>query len=85
MIRDKPSLINEDLIEKNDQFHSVPEGFEYLDLPLKKDVEPIKNFLIVDEPTWNYFYSKYLGTPLQRKTNENGDFELKFLSVKKFC
>ena len=44
----------------------MPEGYEYLDLPLKKDIEPSKDYIIVDEQTWTYFYQKYDGTTLTR-------------------
>lgn len=63
------------------EFHSASETHYYLDPPLK-DVQPVKDYILITQDVWQYFAEKYKGIEIRRVANEKGEFELKLISVK---
>ena len=69
--RSPPGEINIDIISPiiNEEYHPVPEGYGFLDFPLKPDVIPIKDYILVSQEFWDFFYDLYGGTILKRYSN----------------
>lgn len=47
-----------------------------------KDVQPIKDYILITQEAWHYFADKYKGIEIRRIANEKGEFDLKLISVK---
>ncbi|CAD8102235.1 unnamed protein product [Paramecium sonneborni] len=71
--------INKDIIANEDEFHAAPELHFYFNPPLN-DVKPEKDYILVTQDVWEFFYEKYKGQVVRRLANEEGEFNLKIIS-----
>ncbi|CAD8191626.1 unnamed protein product [Paramecium pentaurelia] len=71
--------INKDIIANEELFHSAPELYFYFDPPLN-DVQPVKDFILITQDVWEFFYEKYKGKAVKRIANEQGEFNLMTIS-----
>lgn len=71
--------MNLDLLVSDTPFHDIPnQKYMYLDPPMT-EAQPGKDFIIVNDALWEYFFIKYGGKPIIRIPNEKGEFNLKYI------
>ena len=53
-------------------YHILPveyTDYSYLSVPLREDFQPGKEYILVDDSCWNYFFDIYGGVELKRLSN----------------
>ncbi|CAK84647.1 unnamed protein product (macronuclear) [Paramecium tetraurelia] len=71
--------INKDLIADEKLFHATPQIYRQLDPPLN-DVQPVKDYILITQEVWEFFYGKYKGQAITRIANQQNEFNLKLIS-----
>lgn len=84
--KDIPQISNDLLLKDKNSFMTDPDESSYLNFILKSNLKMNVDYKVVDEETWNFFYTKYGGTEIKRfyhKTYSFGaEVEAKLKEVK---